>query len=161
MKVLQYGVIATLQLSLMLIDIIINTASEHFRSSELHLLVMYIVQDVSLVLALIILFLVFFNTYVFKAGLVALLIRKFVATIVVTLIYLALCLALHVWAMKLRWGKDKTFYIWDAGKDGYLILYVCQRAGSVLYYFFYKRTTLRLGDPNYYKDSAWLREHVN
>ena len=41
MKVVQYGVIATLQLALMLVDVIINTASEHFRSSELHLLVMY------------------------------------------------------------------------------------------------------------------------
>lgn len=161
MKVFQYGFIATLQLFLLVIDVLINTASEHFRASELHLLVLYIVQDVSLVMALIILFLVFFNTYVFKAGLVSILIRKFVATIVVTLIYLGLCLSLHVWALKLRWNKEPNYYIWDDGEDGYLILYVCQRAGSVLYYFFYKRTTLRLGDPNYYKDSAWLRRNIN
>eukprot|EP00116_Pleurobrachia_bachei_P012634 sb/3472896/ len=159
MKVAQYGVIAGLQLLLLLIDITLNTASEHFRSDVLILLVLYIVQDVCLVLALIILFLVFFNTYVFKAGFVSILIRKFIATIVVTIIYLALCLGLHVWAMKLRWGKDENYYIWDEGKDGFLILYVCQRAGSVLYYFFYKRTTLRLGDPNYYKDSVLLRQH--
>jgi len=160
MKVFQYRLIAGLQLLLLLIDLVVNTASEYFRHSVLIILVMYIIQDVTLVLAVIILFLVFFNTYVFRAGLVALLIRKFVTTIVVSIIYLCLCLSLHVWAMKLRWGKDENFYIWDLGKDGYMILFVCQRAGSVLYYYFYKRTTLRLGDPNYYKDSAWLRSHA-
>lgn len=30
--------------------------------------------------------------------------------------------------------------------------------GAVLYYYFYKRTALRLGDPRFYKDSQWLRE---
>ena len=41
MKVFQYGFIATLQLFLLVIDVLINTASEHFRASELHLLVLY------------------------------------------------------------------------------------------------------------------------
>lgn len=31
-------------------------------------------------------------------------------------------------------------------------------SGAVLYYYFYKRTALRLGDPRFYKDSQWLRQ---
>ena len=30
-------------------------------------------------------------------------------------------------------------------------------AGAVLYYYFYKRTALKLGDPRFYQDSEWIR----
>ena len=30
----------------------------------------------------------------------------------------------------MRWGQEANFYIWNTGSDGYLILYVCQRAGK-------------------------------
>ena len=30
-------------------------------------------------------------------------------------------------------------------------------SGAVLYYYFYKRTALRLGDPRFYQDSEWIR----
>ena len=30
--------------------------------------------------------------------------------------------------------------------------------GSVFYYYFYKRTALRLGDPRFYQDSDWIRK---
>ena len=52
-----------------------------------------------LVFALIVLFLVFFNTYIFQAGLVYLLVRKFRTTIIITVLYLALSVGLHVWTV--------------------------------------------------------------
>lgn len=41
----------------------------------------------------------FFNTYVFQAGLVNLLFHKFKGTIVLSAAYLALSISFHVWIM--------------------------------------------------------------
>ena len=41
----------------------------------------------------------FFNTYIFQAGLVIILVKKFKTTIIITFIYLAFCIALHVHGM--------------------------------------------------------------
>jgi hypothetical protein len=57
------------------------------------------IQDVCIILAIIVVFLLFFNTYIFQAGLVSLLIRKFKTTIIIAVIYLALSVGLHVWTM--------------------------------------------------------------
>ena len=57
------------------------------------------IQDVCIIFAIIIVFLVFFNTYIFQAGLVSLLIRKFKTTIIISVLYLALSVGLHVWTM--------------------------------------------------------------
>ncbi|KAF6106719.1 transmembrane protein 138 [Phyllostomus discolor] len=55
--------------------------------------------------------------------------------------------------MNLRW-KDSNCFVWT---DGLQTLFVFQRLAAVLYYYFYKRTAVRLGDPRFYQDSAWLR----
>lgn len=30
-------------------------------------------------------------------------------------------------------------------------------SGACMYYYFYKRTALRLADPRFYQDSQWIR----
>ena len=77
MHVSRYHPVAYLQIFLLFVDIFVNAFGELFRSSNIVLLVLYIIQDVCLLLALVILFLVFFNTFVFQAGLISLLVRKF------------------------------------------------------------------------------------
>lgn len=57
------------------------------------------IQDIAILFNIIIIFLMFFNTFVFQAGLVSLLFRKFKGTIVLTAVYFALSIALHVWVM--------------------------------------------------------------
>ncbi|PNJ22108.1 transmembrane protein 138 isoform X4 [Pongo pygmaeus] len=96
----------------------------------------------------------FFNTFVFQAGLVNLLFHKFKGTIILTAVYFALSISLHVWIMNLRW-KNSNSFIWT---DGLQTLFVFQRLAAVLYYYFYKRTAVRLGDPRFYQDSLWLRK---
>ena len=39
----------------------------------------------------------------------------------------------------------------------YILLLIKFFVGSLLYYFTYKRTALRLGDERFYKDSDWLQ----
>ncbi|XP_034018384.1 transmembrane protein 138-like [Thalassophryne amazonica] len=95
-----------------------------------------------------------FNTYVFQVGLVAILLQRFRAVLLLSALYLMFSIILHSWLMNLRWLNSKAF-IWT---DGLLVLFVLQRIASVLYYYFYKRTSEYLGDPRLYEDSQWLRE---
>ncbi|XP_072025928.1 LOW QUALITY PROTEIN: transmembrane protein 138-like [Amphiura filiformis] len=153
MLVGQYRGVLYLQYVLLLVDIFVNAFCDLLRIDNVTQLVLFIVQDICLIFATIVVFLMFFNTYVFQAGLVGYLVHKFKFTIAILFIYFMLCLGLHVWTMTLRWGNVDS-YIWN---DGYQALYVFQRVGAVFYYYYYKRTALRLGDPRFYKDSAWLR----
>lgn len=57
------------------------------------------IQDIAILFNVIIIFLMFFNTFVFQAGLVSLLFHKFKGTIILTAMYLALSISLHVWVM--------------------------------------------------------------
>ncbi|XP_065072379.1 transmembrane protein 138-like [Rhopilema esculentum] len=153
MHVSRYRTVVYLQLFLIFIDLFINSFGLLFQNRNVVLLVIFVIQDVSLVFALIVLFLVFFNTYVFQAGLVYLLVRKFKTTIIVTIFYLALSVGLHVWTVTKKWNTENK-YIWE---DAFQALFVVQRVGSVLYYCLYKRTIIKLGDPRYYRDSVWIR----
>ncbi|XP_037591261.1 transmembrane protein 138 isoform X4 [Cebus imitator] len=112
------------------------------------------IQDIAILFNIIIIFLMFFNTFVFQAGLVNLLFHKFKGTIILTAVYFALSISLHVWVMNLRW-KNSNSFIWT---DGLQTLFVFQRVAAVLYCYFYKRTAVRLGDPRFYQDSLWLRK---
>ncbi|XP_025041571.1 transmembrane protein 138 isoform X1 [Pelodiscus sinensis] len=112
------------------------------------------IQDIAILFNIIIIFLMFFNTFVFQAGLVNLLFHKFKGTIILSAAYLALSIAFHVWVMNLRW-KNSTRFVWT---DGLQALFVFQRLAAVLYCYFYKRTALHLGDPRFYQDSLWLRK---
>ena len=61
------------------------------------------IQDVCLVFSLIIVFLSFFSTYVFQAGLVGLLVAQYKVPIMVSITYLGLSVAYHVSSLNTRW----------------------------------------------------------
>ncbi|XP_029135034.2 transmembrane protein 138-like [Labrus bergylta] len=111
-------------------------------------------QDISILFNVIIILLMLFNTFVFQIGLVAILLERFRALLMFSALYLTFSIVLHSWLTNLRWLNSNRF-IWT---DGLQVLFVVQRVGSVLYYYFYKRTTEYLGDPRLYEDSPWLRE---
>ncbi|XP_045430019.1 transmembrane protein 138 isoform X2 [Pipistrellus kuhlii] len=161
-----YSLVLSLQLLLLTYDLFVNSFSELLRSPPVIQLVLFIIQDIAILFNIIVIFLMFFNTFVFQAGLVSLLFHKFKGTIVLTAVYFALSIALHVWLMNLRW-KDSNRFVWTEGLQA---LFVFQRlappqerrpsapAAAVFYCYFYKRTAVRLGDPRFYQDSAWLRK---
>ncbi|XP_028999376.1 transmembrane protein 138-like [Betta splendens] len=95
-----------------------------------------------------------FNTFVFQVGLVAILLQRFRTPLMLSALYLTSSIMLHSWLMNLRWLNTKRF-IWT---DSLQALFVFQRTVSVMYYYFYKRTSEHLGDPRLYEDSPWLRE---
>ncbi|NWS88403.1 TM138 protein, partial [Toxostoma redivivum] len=149
-----YSLVLFLQFLLLSYDLFVNSFSELLRTAPAVQLVLFIIQDIAIVFNVIIVFLMFFNTYVFQAGLVNLLFHKFKGTIVLSAAYLALSISFHVWIMNLRW-RDSSRFIWT---EGLQTLFVFQRLAAVLYFYFYKRTAVHLGDPLFYQDSLWLRK---
>lgn len=151
----RYRPILLLQYLLLLVDVFMNSFTELLRFQNVIMLVLFVIQDFCLVFAVIIIFLLFFSTFIFQAGLISILVSKFKTAISITFIYFSLCVALHIWTLHLRWA-DVKFYIWD--NTGYQILFSCQRIAAVFYYYFYKRTALTLGEPNFYQDSEWIHK---
>ncbi|XP_053837410.1 transmembrane protein 138 [Vidua macroura] len=149
-----YSLVLFLQFLLLSYDLFVNSFSELLRTAPAVQLVLFIIQDLAIVFNVIIVFLMFFNTYVFQAGLVNLLFHKFKGTILLSAAYLALSISFHVWIMNLRW-RDPSRFIWT---EGLQTLFVFQRLAAVLYSYFYKRTAVHLGDPLFYQDSLWLRK---
>lgn len=154
MLVERYRPILYLQYLLLAVDLFMNSFVEVLRYENVILLVLLVIQDVCIMFSVIVVFLLFFNTYIFQAGLVNILVNKFKITIAVTFLYFALCVGLHVWYMTERW-VDPDAYIWDIG--GLRALFIIQRTAAVFHYYFYKRTCLKLGDPRFYQDSEWIK----
>ena len=153
-----YSVIFVLQLVHLAVDLLCNASAIILGTKNpVILLVIFLIQDFGLILAAVLVFLIFFNTYAFKAGLLSLLVRKFSATLVASFLYFALTLGFHIWSLNLQWQSPNS-YIWSPGLQA---LYVFQKLMAVVYYYLYKRAALRLGDPKYYEDSDWLRKHLN
>ncbi|NXW71872.1 transmembrane protein 138 [Hirundo rustica] len=149
-----YSLVLFMQFLLLSYDLFVNSFSELLRTAPAVQLVLFIIQDIAIVFNVIIVFLMFFNTYVFQAGLVNLLFHKFKGTILLSAAYLALSISFHIWIMNLRW-RDSSRFIWT---EGLQTLFVFQRLAAVLYCYFYKRTAEHLGDPLFYQDSLWLRK---
>ncbi|XP_063526939.1 transmembrane protein 138 isoform X3 [Pongo pygmaeus] len=118
-----YSLVLSLQFLLLSYDLFVNSFSELLRKAPVIQLVLFIIQDIAVLFNIIIIFLMFFNTFVFQAGLVNLLFHKFKGTIILTAVYFALSISLHVWIMNLRW-KNSNSFIWT---DGLQTLFVFQR----------------------------------
>ncbi|XP_052045897.1 transmembrane protein 138 isoform X1 [Apodemus sylvaticus] len=120
-----YSMVLSLQFLLLSYDLFVNSFSELLRMAPVIQLVLFIIQDIAILFNIIIIFLMFFNTFVFQAGLVNLLFHKFKGTIILTSVYLALSISLHVWVMNVRW-KNPSSFTWT---NGLQTLFVFQRLG--------------------------------
>uniref|UniRef100_A0A8C3PP07 Transmembrane protein 138 n=2 Tax=Charadriiformes TaxID=8906 RepID=A0A8C3PP07_9CHAR len=94
-----YSLVLFLQFILLFYDLFVNSFSELLRTAPAVQLVLFIIQDIAILFNVIIIFLMFFNTFVFQAGLVNLLFHKFKGTILLSAAYLALSISFHVWVM--------------------------------------------------------------
>ena len=111
----RYSAVLVVQLVLLGVDLCLNSFSVLLAArSSVVLLVLSIVQDIALVFGLTALYLTFFSTFVFKAGLVGLLLRGFAGTIAVGVAYVTATLAYQAWSLGVRWERDGE-YRWSAG----------------------------------------------
>uniref|UniRef100_A0A0K0FMF5 Transmembrane protein 138 n=1 Tax=Strongyloides venezuelensis TaxID=75913 RepID=A0A0K0FMF5_STRVS len=117
---------------------------------------LYIIQNVSTVMGVIVLVISFISTFVFQAGLIKYLVFKFKSIIIISLIYLAISVITHTITLKSRWySKDKFIWSYEL-----IALYTFHRMFAIFYYFSYKKAALILGDPKFYKDNNWLRDKI-
>ncbi|KAF5281190.1 hypothetical protein FQR65_LT14839 [Abscondita terminalis] len=149
----RYICVLCFQIFLLLVDLCINAFSIFARLYNSLLLVLFVVQDVSLILALAVLLLTFFSTYVFQAGLIEILYDRFRITIIMCIIYFILTTILHIWTLSVRW-KNPIEYNWTPSFHAFFVL---QRFAAAFYYYFYKRAALRISDPRFYEDIEWVQ----
>ncbi len=152
-----YSCILTLQLLLLLVDIVSNSFAVLLGNNSIGLLVFYMVQDIALIVAIILLFVAFFGTFAFKAGLFLNLIKKFSVSLLIGLFYLALTISYQIWNLAVRWNRPNVYH-WT---DGLSAVYALQKILAVVFYYFHKRAVLRLGDSKYYEDSDWVRKQLH
>ncbi|XP_051169867.1 transmembrane protein 138 [Leptopilina boulardi] len=150
----KYSAILFFQYTLLIFDISINSFASFARPRPVDLLVLYVIQDFCLIVALTIMLASFFSTYIFQVGLIQLLYTKFRMTLVLCVIYVILSIGLHSWHMTIHWPNPFNHY-WT---NGFHCLYFIQRAVAVFYYYFYKRSSLKIGDPKFYERSTWMQK---
>ncbi|CAG9764559.1 unnamed protein product [Ceutorhynchus assimilis] len=143
----RYAVILAIQTFLLITDWNINIFALIARQSNVLMLIFFIVQDVCLIFSLSLLLLTFFSTYVFQTGLVYLLYERFRTTLVICMLYFILTTVVHIWSLATRWNNSK--YSWTTG---FFILFIVQRITAAIYYYWYKRASLRISDPRFYDD---------
>ncbi|XP_077276790.1 transmembrane protein 138 isoform X2 [Temnothorax americanus] len=153
----QYTAVAILQYVILLFDVCVNSFASFARRHPTDLLVLYVIQDFCLIVALTLLLVNFFSTYIFQAGLIQLLYTRFRMTLVLCIMYMILSISLHTWHITIHWSAPLEHY-WT---KGFHTLYSAHRTVAVLYYYFYKRASLRIADPRFYKGSAWLQNQLS
>ncbi|XP_065349975.1 transmembrane protein 138 [Cloeon dipterum] len=167
LSVSRYVTLITVQSLLLVLDLCINAFSDLALQDTIVALVVYILQDMSLVFAIILIFLSFFSTFLFQAGLLSDVVKEFGSTIFISTLYLILSVALH-WVTlqestsKDNWSEEEPLarslateeQRWPAGR---LPLYATQRFCSLIYYYTYKWTMLRIADSKYYDDKVWIK----
>ncbi|XP_070165972.1 transmembrane protein 138 [Polyergus mexicanus] len=152
----QYMAIAILQYIILFFDICVNSFASFARQHPTDLLVLYVIQDFCLIAALTLLLVNFFSTYIFQAGLIQLLYTRFRMTLILCIIYMILSISLHTWHITIHWSAPLKHWT-----KGFHILYSIHRTVAVLYYYFYKRASLRIGDPRFYKGSVWVQKQLS
>uniref|UniRef100_A0A1A8A5U4 Transmembrane protein 138 n=1 Tax=Nothobranchius furzeri TaxID=105023 RepID=A0A1A8A5U4_NOTFU len=131
-----YSLVLLIQLSLLSFDLFVNSFSELLRMEPAVQLVLFIIQDIGILFNLVIILLMLFNTYVFQVGLVAVLLERFRALLMLSALYLTFSIILHSWLVSLRWLRTNRF-VWT---DGLQVLFVFQRSGVTTFSFIQNKT---------------------
>ncbi|VCW77492.1 unnamed protein product [Gulo gulo] len=117
----------------------------------------FIIQDTAILFNISIIFLLFSNTFVFQAVLGNSVFHKFKGTALLTAVFFAPSIFLHVWVMTLRW-KNSSINL--SGERDFKLC-IPETSMAVLYGYFCKWTAVRLGDPPFYQDSLCLHKFTN
>ncbi|XP_035742886.1 transmembrane protein 138-like isoform X1 [Vespa mandarinia] len=153
----KYTTIIIGQYLILFFDICVNSFGSFARQHPINLLVLYVIQDFCLIVALIVLLVNFFSTYIFQAGLIQLLYIRFRMTLIVCILYLVLSIILHIWHITLHWSNPLT-HNWT---KGFHAIFAVHRIVSVFYYYFYKRAALKIADPKLYEGSSWVEKQLS
>ncbi|XP_046734952.1 LOW QUALITY PROTEIN: transmembrane protein 138 [Diprion similis] len=153
----QYTILFILQYIILLYDASVNAFVILCPNQQVDMLILYITQDLCSMVSLTILLGSFFSTYIFRVGLIHLLYSRFRLAIMLCVTYIVLSIALHSWHMTYQWTSPQIHH-WN---KGFHITYAIHRIVAVIYYYFYKRATLRISDPRLYETSSWEQNQLS
>ncbi|XP_035742889.1 transmembrane protein 138-like isoform X4 [Vespa mandarinia] len=136
----KYTTIIIGQYLILFFDICVNSFGSFARQHPINLLVLYVIQDFCLIVALIVLLVNFFSTYIFQAGLIQLLYIRFRMTLIVCILYLVLSIILHIWHITLHWSNPLT-HNWT---KGFHAIFAVHRI-----------------DPKLYEGSSWVEKQLS
>jgi hypothetical protein len=112
------------------------------------------IQIVLRIMTVFVMFLMMWNTFVFKYGLLGAICSKFKTFFVIAPVSFLLMLAFRGVRISAKINKTSTMEIWE--DDTYFVFYVLHNMCSVGYYVACVKTSFALGDPILYKPSYWL-----
>ena len=153
----QYSCLALMQFALLFIDLLINSFG--FLAAVYNviaLLVISLLQGVVVLALIVTLFLGFFNTSLFTVGLLRVVMKKFMWTLLIGAAYLLLTIALHATVLAINWDNTTSTLQWIPSVQ---TLYIFHKLLAVVFYYVYKRAVYRLSDKKLYNHSLWIRSH--
>ncbi|XP_065220648.1 transmembrane protein 138 [Planococcus citri] len=153
----RYTLTLTIQIGLIFCDLLFNTFSYHFSYNNGLLLLIFLLQDFIQLFTFVVMLITFFQTNVFQAGFMTILCEKFWTVLTASLLYVILTIVLHAWTLIIRWNGESIVNSWPLG---FYICFTLHRLISVIYYYIYKRTALRISDQRLYEDE-WINHIVH
>jgi len=148
--------------AVLLIDLALNSTLDYDwyndayngRAASRLLLGLYGLQVVIEIAAFLVLFLAMADTFLFRVGLLGLLIKKFRPVLVVHPIYFALTIATGAYRVR-RFINDATLFILWQDKSFITLSYI-QKFASIPYYLLNLRAVIKLADPVYFNGKVWM-----
>jgi len=120
----------------------------------------YSTQVAIQILNLLLIFLLFFSTYLFQVGLISEVIREFRAILYVMLLYLVVYGIYAGVKLSLFAGQGiKQDNLWN--ETSFLALSIIQKITALGYYGMLLSTTLRLGETKWYQRGPWVAKYAN
>lgn len=157
MNLFQYRLILIILHCFILFDLCVNCFATIFKGHATSQLVVFVLQDLCIILTTIIIFLMFSSTSFFQAGLFGSL-TSFQLTLVTSVAYLVLSISLHVWTVSAYLPNFSGYiHVWT---NGLLALFSIQRIVAVVYYYLCKRVLLSMACSKYQRNSEWLHRKL-
>lgn len=94
------------------------------------------------------------DTFLFRVGLLSLLLQKFRLVLLIQPLYLAMTLVMGSFRVRHFGNGDTLYQVWN--NTNYIQLSTAQKVIAVFYYLLNVRATIKLGDPIYYNKHTWV-----
>jgi hypothetical protein len=139
-------------------DLVISGISDFTSSSDLFMMYGFLgAQLAFIMLNILVLFLLFFGTYLFQVGLVSEVAKSFKVTFASIFLYIIVFVIYAAVKISLATGDSQDF-LWS--KPGFVCMSILQKLFAIGYYLALVSATIQLGEAKWYRKSHWVKEIV-
>ena len=158
----QYGTKIVAMVVVLLIDLALNSTLDYDsyndayngRAASRLLLGLYGLQVVIEIAAFLVLFLAMADTFLFRVGLLGLLMKKFRTVLAIHPIYFALTIATGAYRVRQFINNATLFVLWQ--DKTFITLSYIQKFLAIPYYVLNLRAVIKLADPVYFDGKVWM-----